>query len=56
MEAEEVSAGAELPEIGEMPFLTADDTQRIERAVAAAEKRTAAEFVNLKAQYTGPYI
>lgn len=56
MEAEEVSAGAGLPVIGEMPFLTADDTRRIERAVAAAEERTAAEFVTVIAHSSGHYL
>jgi putative membrane protein len=54
--AEEVSAAAELPEIGDMPFLTADDIRRIERAVEAAEERTAAEFVTVIAHSSGSYL
>ena len=53
---EEVSAAAELPEIGDMPFLTADDIRRIERAVEAAEERTAAEFVTVIAHSSGSYL
>jgi putative membrane protein len=53
---EEVSAAAELPEIGDMPFLTADDIRRIERAVEAAEERTAAEFVTVIAHSSGSYF
>ena len=52
---EEVSAAAELPEIGDMPFLTADDIRRID-AVEAAEERTAAEFVTVIAHSSGSYL
>jgi putative membrane protein len=54
--AEEVSAAAELPEIGDMPFLAAADIRRIERAVEAAEERTAAEFVTVIAHSSGSYL
>ena len=50
------SAAAELPEIGDMPFLTADEKQRIERAVEAAEERTAAELVTVIAASSGRYL
>lgn len=39
-----------------MPFLTASDKQRIERAVEAAEERTAAEFVTVIARSSGDYL
>jgi putative membrane protein len=49
-------AGAELPETGDMPFLTAGEKQRIEHAVEAAEERTAAEFVTVIARSSGSYL
>jgi putative membrane protein len=39
-----------------MPFLTENDTERIEQAVAAAEGQTAAEFVTLIAGASGHYL
>lgn len=39
-----------------MPFLTADDKQRIEHAVKAAEERTSAEFVTVIARTSGEYL
>ena len=53
--AEEVSAAAELPEIGDMPFLTADETPHRARR-RAAEERTAAEFVTVIAASSGDYL
>jgi putative membrane protein len=55
-EAAVASAAAGLPETGDMPFLTADDKQRIEHAVQAAEERTSAEFVTVIAQSSGSYF
>jgi putative membrane protein len=39
-----------------MPFLTENDTERIEQAVAAAEGQTAAEFVTVIAGASGHYL
>jgi putative membrane protein len=52
----EASAAAALPGIGDMPFLTESDTERIEQAVAAAEGQTAAEFVTVIAAASGHYL